>query len=57
MVDTLDNLNALMELRRLERGDPRVRSLLSLMAVTGPYAILGALGALQRRRDGAVTHL
>lgn len=56
MVDTLDNLNALMELRHLERGDPRVRALLSLMAVTGPYAMLGALGALQRRR-GTVTHL
>ncbi|MEE3755146.1 hypothetical protein [Mycobacterium intracellulare] len=56
MVDTLDNVNALMELRRLKRGDPRVRSLLSLMAVTGPYAILGAVGALQRRY-GTATHL
>ncbi|OBF01859.1 hypothetical protein [Mycobacterium sp. 852002-10029_SCH5224772] len=49
MVDTLDNLNAGMELRHLKRGDPKVRSLLSLMAVTGPYAMLGAAGALQRR--------
>lgn len=56
MVDTLDNVNALMELRRLKRGDPKVRSLLSLMAVTGPYAILGAAGALQRRY-GTATHL
>lgn len=56
MVDTLDNLNALLELRHLQRGDPRVRSLLSLMAVTGPYAMLGAAGALQRR-CGTVTHM
>lgn len=56
MVDTLDNVNALMELRHLKRGDPKVRSLLSLMAVTGPYAMLGAAGALQRRR-GTATHL
>ncbi|MCV7076061.1 hypothetical protein AWC27_03765 [Mycobacterium szulgai] len=48
MVDTLDNLNAAMELKNLERGDPRVRSLLSLVAVTGPYAMLGAVGAIQR---------
>lgn len=56
MVDTLDNINALLELRHLKRGDPRVRSLLSLMAVTGPYAMLGAAGALQRR-CGTVTHM
>lgn len=56
MVDTLDNVNALMELRRLKRGDPKIRSLLSLMAVTGPYAVLGAAGALQRL-CGTVTHL
>lgn len=56
MVDTLDNLNALMEMKRLERGDPRIRSLLSLMAVTGPYAILGAVGAVTRR-CGTVTHM
>lgn len=56
MVDTLDNINALLELRHLRRGDPRVRSLLSLMAVTGPYAMLGAAGALQRR-CGTVTHM
>lgn len=56
MVDTLDNLNALMEMKRLERGDPRIRSLLSLMAVTGPYAMLGAVGAVTRR-CGAVTHM
>lgn len=49
MVDTLDNVNALMEITRLKRGDPKIRSLLSLMAVTGPYAMLGAAGALQRR--------
>lgn len=48
MVDTLDNLNAAMELKNLERGDPRVRSLLSLVVVTGPYAMLGAVGAIQR---------
>ncbi|WP_239655094.1 hypothetical protein [Mycobacterium riyadhense] len=47
MVDALDNLNALMEMRNLKRGDPRVCSLLSLIAVTGPYAALGAVGAIQ----------
>lgn len=50
MVDTLDNLNAAMEMRKLKRGDPRLRSLLSLVAVTGPYALLGAVGAIQRHR-------
>lgn len=49
MVDTLDDVNALMEMRRLKRGDPKIRSLLPLMAVTGPYAMLGAAGALQRQ--------
>ncbi|SON61487.1 hypothetical protein MSIMFI_02998 [Mycobacterium simulans] len=47
MVDALDNVNALMEMRNLKRGDPRVRSLLSLIAVTGPYAALGAVGEIQ----------
>jgi hypothetical protein len=47
MVDTLDNLNAAMELKSLERGDPRVRSLQSVIAVTGPYAALGAVGVIQ----------
>jgi hypothetical protein len=56
MVDTLDNVNALIEMRRLKRGDPKIRSLLSLMAVTGPYAMLGAAGALARR-CGTATHL
>jgi hypothetical protein len=56
MVDTLDNVNALLELRRLKRGDPKIRSLVSLMAVTGPYAMLGVAGALQRR-CGTVIHM
>jgi hypothetical protein len=56
MVDTLDNVNALLELRSLKRGDPKIRSLVSLMAVTGPYAMLGVAGALQRRR-GTVIHM
>ncbi|OSC42669.1 hypothetical protein [Mycobacterium decipiens] len=47
MVDTLDNVNALIELSRLERGDPRVVTLLRLIAVTGPYAALGAVGVVQ----------
>lgn len=52
VVDTLDNLNAVMELRKLDRADSRVRALLSLIAVTGPYAVLGALGELQSRLAG-----
>jgi hypothetical protein len=36
-----------MELSKLPRGDSRVRALLSLVAVTGPYAALGAAGLLQ----------
>jgi len=54
MVDTLDNVNAVMELRRLTRGDHRVRALLSLVAVTGPYAALGVVGALQSRLSTGV---
>lgn len=49
LVDTLDNVNAFLELRKLRRGDRRVRALLSLVAVTGPYAALGAVGAVQAR--------
>ena len=49
LVDTLDNLNAVMELRKLHCGDKRIRALLSLIAVTGPYAALGALGAVHAR--------
>ncbi len=49
LVDVLDNVNAAIELRRLERGDQRIRSLLSLVAVTGPYATLGAAGLIQSR--------
>lgn len=61
VVDTLDNLNAVMELRKLDRGDSRIRALLSLVAVTGPYAALGALGVVHSRftraRCGTVTHM
>lgn len=56
MVDTLDNLNALIEMKRLARGDPRICSLPRLMAVTGPHAMLGAVGAVTRRRR-PVTHM
>lgn len=52
VVDTLDNLNAVLELRKLHRGDNRVRALLSLVAVTGPYAALGVLGVLHSRLAG-----
>lgn len=47
LVDTLDNVNAAIEWRRLDRGDPRIGSLRRLVAVTGPYAVLGAVGAAQ----------
>ncbi|QUR66178.1 hypothetical protein [Mycobacterium spongiae] len=50
MVDTLDNVNAAIELNRLQRGDPRVRTLLRLIAITGPYAALGAAGVISARR-------
>lgn len=46
MVDTLDNVNAALELRNLDRDDPRFRTMLRLVAVTGPYAALGAIGAI-----------
>lgn len=46
MVDTLDNVNALIELRKLERGDPRFRTFMRLIAVTGPYAALGVVGVV-----------
>ncbi|WP_241010670.1 hypothetical protein [Mycobacterium camsae] len=49
LVDVLDNVNAAIELRKLERGDQRIRTLLSLVAVTGPYAALGAAGLVQAR--------
>ena len=52
MVDTLDNVNAFLELRKLNRGDPRVRALLSLVAVTGPYAALGVVGLVQASLAG-----
>ncbi len=55
MVDMLDNVNAVIELRKLERGDQRIRTLLSLVAVTGPYALLGAAGALQSRLGAVAT--
>ncbi|KAA1251206.1 hypothetical protein F0Q45_05650 [Mycobacterium simiae] len=50
MVDTLDNVNALIELKSLKRGDPGVRTLVSLLAVTGPYAALGVAGVVQAWR-------
>lgn len=49
LVDSLDNINAAIELRTLERGDQRIRTLLSLIAVTGAYALLGAAGLAQSR--------
>lgn len=50
MVDTLDNVNALIELKGLNRGDPRVRTLVRLLAVTGPYAALGVVGVVEALR-------
>ena len=49
LVDGLDNVNTVIELRGLLRGDREFRTLLRLIAVTGPYAVLGAAGALQSR--------
>lgn len=55
MVDTLDNVNAALELRSLGRDDPRFRTLLRLVAVTGPYATLGAVGAISSLNSTAQT--
>lgn len=44
MVDTIDNVNAVLEFRELQRVDPRSRWLLLMVTLTGPHAVLGAIG-------------
>jgi hypothetical protein len=44
-----------MELRRVQWSDQRIRMLLSLVAVTGPDALLGAAGVVQPRLAAVAT--